>query len=159
MRYGFQQQLKVGHNGEKKFQRLYPELKRTDGKVVDFISPEGMKIELKTDTYDTGNFFIERYSDYMKQTVGGPWQTQSKGGDTYVYMFEAYSTIYWFEVNALVEFMDEWINNLTQKGHDKHFKTVRQRGAKYKTGGYIIPIEELKHLAFKVEEINDTIKS
>ena len=153
MSYGFNEQLKVGHSGEVKFQKLYPELKRTDGKEVDFISPEGLRIELKTDTYDTGNFFIERYSDFLKQTVGGPWQTQSKDGDIYAYMFLAKGKIYWFNVDELVDLMDEWIENLPPSRHDKYFKLIKQRGARYETGGFIVPITDLEALAFKTEDI------
>ena len=156
MKYGFQQQLKVGKSGEALFKKLYPELEQTDGRVVDFISPEGYRVELKTDTYDSGNFFIERYSDFVKQTVGGPWQTQSKDGDMYAYMFLAMGKIYWFKVEGLVKFMDEWIENLTPSQHGRHFKLIKQRGAKYETGGYIVPISELETLAFKTEDIYAT---
>jgi len=153
MKYGFQQQLKVGKSGEALFKKLYPELEQTDGRVVDFISPEGFRVELKTDTYDSGNFFIERYSDFEKQTVGGPWQTQSKDGDMYVYMFLALGKIYWFNVDELVSFMDEWIDDLSSSQHNRRFKLIKQRGAKYQTGGYTVPITELEALAFKSEDI------
>ena len=159
MKYGFQQQLKVGKSGEALFKKLYPELEQTDGRTVDFVSPEGLRIELKTDTYDSGNFFIERYSDFLKQTVGGPWQAQSKDGDMYAYMFLAKGKVYWFNVNKLVSFMDEWIENLTPSQHDKHFKLIKQRGARYETGGYTVPINELEALAFKTEDIHGTVKA
>ena len=156
MKYGFQQQLKVGKSGEALFKKLYPELEQTDGKTVDFVSPEGLRIELKTDTYDSGNFFIERYSDFVKQTVGGPWQTQSKDGDIYAYMFLAKGKVYWFNVDGLVSFMDKWLDNLTPSQHNKHFKPIKQRGAKYETGGYTVPISELEALAFRTEDIYAT---
>jgi hypothetical protein len=154
MKYGFQQQLKVGEAGQGLFLKLHPELEQTDGKTVDFIDNKtGERIELKTDTYDSGNFFIERYSDYVKQSVGGPWQTQSKDGDLYVYMFLAIGKIYWFNVDELVGFMDKWIDGLTLSQHNRRFKLIKQRGARYETAGYIIPIEELEGLAFQTEDI------
>ena len=154
MKYGFQQQLKVGEAGQGLFLKLHPELEQTDGKTVDFINNKtSERIELKTDTYDSGNFFIERYSDYAKQSVGGPWQTQSKDGDLYVYMFLAMGRIYWFNVGELVGFMDKWIDDLISRQHNKHFKLIKQRGARYETGGYTVPIEELEELAFLTEDI------
>jgi hypothetical protein len=106
--FDFREQLSIGQKGETLFHSYYPELTRTNGRVGDFISPDGYIIELKCDSYSgSPNYFIERYSSIEKKSPGGPYQSKEKGVTDFVYFFVAEGTIHWFNVNQLVEWLEE----------------------------------------------------
>lgn len=133
MSANFQTDLKRGQAGEKLYHKLRPELTRLSGRYADFIDDNGMTYEIKTDSYDTPNFFMERWSDVANKKAGGPWQSSEKEIDFYVYLFPKKGKGYIFTVSSLLE----QLNNIA---------TPNQRYVQNKswmTVGWLVPILSL----------------
>lgn len=138
--FDFQKQLKTGKTGEEEFHRLFPKLKKLDGRKGDFELPNGKKLELKTDNYSpikTSNFFMEVFSDFEKGKLGGPWQSQSHGSSIFVYKYSESDKCYWFVVDSLVKFLEE---NLTKYKHC----SIMNKG--WFGVGLLVPRTDLIHL-------------
>lgn len=129
----FKTDLARGHLGEALFHKLRPELTRLDGRKADFVGPDGKTYEVKTDSYDTSNFFIERWSDVEKQKAGGPWQSAEKNIDYFVYLFPKKGVGYMFAVPELLEQLNK-IQNPNQR-------YVSNRA--WITVGWLVPISSL----------------
>ena len=145
----FSKDLKIGANGEEQFhKRFQVALIKQDGLKADFTvsNKDGSGLELKTDTYDSPNFFIERYSDLWKQTPGGPFQA-IKHSKYFAYYFINKNTYYLFDLELLVPALEEYISNKNPRKVD-----VKNKG--YTTGGYVIPINDLKALAVCYKDLN-----
>jgi hypothetical protein len=142
MSFNFKTQLKAGKLGE----MLY--LKANEGAVTenpkfdyDFITTTGGGIELKTDFYSmesTPNMFIERYSDSLAKTPGGPWQAISKGAQTFVYFYVPSLTYFTFDTAQLVGRLEQLIPNI---------KPYDVRNTTHVTQGYRVPRSEVADLA------------
>lgn len=138
--FDFQEQIKVGDQGEKMFQELWHEkIKLHPGRDGDFISELGVKYELKTDTYPlikTPNFFIERYSDGSRKTPGGPWQAVEHGCGKFLYLYKNDKILFEFsELAKLCEYLDQYLEN-------KSYIQIKNKG--WTTIGYKVPREDLK---------------
>lgn len=111
----FKKDLKRGSKGESLFLDYHPEYQLTECKTkqksYDFINPKTEEtVELKTDFYcmdKTPNYFIERFSDYHKRTLGGPFRCHLTC-DYYVYLFHKQRISFWFNTKQLVERVNEW---------------------------------------------------
>lgn len=149
--FNFQTQLKKGKESEDKFLLKFPKLiKNEDKKGVDF-KYNGKFVELKSDSYDpskTGNFFMEKWSSLEAQKLGGPWQSQLKGGDIFAYLFTKPQHLYIFDTAKLVEHLDE---NLGQ------YKSRRVPNRGYITVGYLVPIKGLQELFGHVWELEHSL--
>lgn len=130
----FKTDLARGHAGEEAFHKLKPELTRLDGRGADFVDADGKTYEIKTDSYTSGNYFIERWSDVDKQKAGGPWQSAEKNIDYYVYSFPKLAVTYIFSVKALLRQLE--------KIEKPNVRRVLNRG--WITVGWLVPIESLK---------------
>lgn len=116
MSFGFKTQLRMGQLGEILYGAAHPEYTRTDGMTCDFWTDAGKSVELKTDFYSieaTPNLFIERWSVHEKQKPGGPWQSQEKGIDYFVYFYLPSLVVYTFPVAELVTRLETLISNIT----------------------------------------------
>lgn len=141
--FSFDKQLVVGDRGEELFLERYPtKITIYTGREYDFTcSATGKKIELKTDTYNmtkTPNFFMERYSDVNRKTVGGPWRAVRDNVDIFCYYFVRHNC--WFQFNnlpALTERLDE----LTAK---QGLIYIKNKG--WVTGGYTVKRDALEDL-------------
>lgn len=140
--FDFNEQLKVGSRGEEIFLERYPnKLSIYPGRDGDFITEDGKKIELKTDTYNmnkTSNFFIERYSDIDKKSPGSVWQASEHGCDIFCYMFVRHNT--WFQFNDIPKLITR-LEDLTS-----NMGLIYIKNRCWITGGYKIPREELSDL-------------
>lgn len=142
-KWDFKEQLEVGQAGEADFMEAYPhKLKVHPERDGDFVDSRGRKIELKTDTYcmtKTPNFFIERYSDFHKETPGSAWQALGHGCDIFVYMFIKNQTYFKFnDVPKLVERLDELL------GERPGYVFIKNRG--WITAGCKVKREDLEDL-------------
>ena len=142
----FRKSLKVGQSGEELFLSLCKiPMIRLDGFKADFrILKSGRTIELKTDSYDcdrTKNFFIERFSDSVKLTPGGPWQSLGKGIDYFIYFFSKNKKFWQFETKELVNRLDRIIQNK---------ELIEIKNEEYTTKGYKIPRSEVEDLAINL---------
>lgn len=149
MAFNFQTQLAVGKNSESFFKNKFPKLNKLDGKGPDF-ELNGIFVELKTDTYDpnkTGNFFMEQFSDKECQSPGGPWQAKSKGSCVFCYYFVKTNKLYIFDVNKLVEHLNENLSN---------YKKIDVRNRTWITLGLLVPIDSLSNI-FKVYDMKEEL--
>lgn len=135
-KFDFKEMLQWSNEQEQQFMKTYKKHKlipSTDRKW-DFTTPRGLKVELKSDTYDadkTGNFFLERYSDMYKKTPGGIWRSAQDGVDIFIYHFVSNNVYYEFrDLPDLVKVLDK----LTEKMY-----VVGVRNKAWITGGYKIP--------------------
>lgn len=134
--FDFKEQLEWSHGKESEFIDLYlgPKLVKSTNRKWDFDTPDGKKIELKTDTYDiakTPNFFMERYSDITKKSPGGPWRAAEDGVDRWIYWFPSGNVYYEFtDLPELIKVLDE----VTEK-----YFMFSIRNKAWTTGGYKVP--------------------
>jgi len=140
--WDFKAQLEVGDRGEQLFLEHYPrKLTIYPERAYDFTCSSGAKIELKTDTYNmekTENFFMERYSDVHRETVGGPWRAAGDDVDIFCYYFVRHNT--WFQFNDIPALVER-LNELTT---GKGLVYIKNRG--WVTGGYKVKRDELEDL-------------
>lgn len=141
--FDFQIQLKLGNRAEELFLEHYPtKIEIYPERAYDFTCTKtGAKIELKTDTYNidkTSNFFMERYSDVHKKTIGGPWRAKRDKVDIFCYYFVRHNI--WFQFNnipALISRLDELTDG-------KGLVYIKNKG--WITGGYKVKREDLEDL-------------
>lgn len=132
-----------GKPGEAEFKRSFPiTLIQLSGFGADFLCSDGTTtIEIKTDfnKWNSPNFFMERYSSVSKESPGGPFQSDMKGVEYFIYWFWETREYYIFETAELVHFLNKYIETKKPK-----LKEVMNDG--YVTVGYAIPRSALKHL-------------
>lgn len=146
--YGWKEQLAIGEAGERHFQDLWysnfhNKLIKSPVKDYDFLTQDGVKVELKSDNYDpakTPNFFFERFSVLSQQKPGGPWQSWEKGADIFVYQFVLTSEAYIFRnIPELIETIDYIV-------HDRAIKPRKVANRTYFASGYALERELFKNL-------------
>lgn len=136
--------LQRGIDGETIILCKFPKLKKSNTLTHDLIHENGSLWEIKTDFTTYSNIFLEIISNDIKNTPGGPIQSLSKKVDYYLYRFDTTDVCYCYKVFDLVWFL---FNN-----KDKYkLKSILNKG--YRTKGYAIPIEDLKHLEQNLEEL------
>jgi hypothetical protein len=118
--YKFDEQLDIGKKGETAFlEKFKNEIALQEGcKDPDFIIIEtGELIEFKTDGWlltskfskeikGTNNLFMEYYSDWSKQTIGGPWRAKEEGCKYFIYYFINSDLFFIFFTDQLVDSLD-----------------------------------------------------
>jgi len=146
--YGWRKQLEIGKEGEKHFENIWysnyqSKLIQSPVRDYDFLTPDGEKLELKSDNYDpakTPNFFFERFSVLSQQKPGGPWQSYEKGADIFVYQFMLTSEAYIFRnLSELIETIDFLV-------HEHTLKPRKVANKSYFASGYAIERNLFKHL-------------
>ncbi len=149
--HNFNASLQKGKLGEKWLFEHWPHpgLEVLDGRKSDFIDIRTRRrVELKTDSYDmnnTGNFFIEQWSDVDKMKPGGPQQALLHNSELWVYLFIQNKTYFVFETQELVDFMKE-------NAHKYPLVTINNRS--WTTVGLKVPRADVAHLYEEVK--NDT---
>jgi len=134
MVHNFDESLKVGELGEKKFLADCGSLfEKRSGRIEDFrVKNTGTLVELKTDLYCpqkaykeigytppivlpegckdwTNNFVIERYSNKNVKNNGGPWQSWEKKIPIFIYQFLHTSFRIIFDTEMLLKRMSKFI--------------------------------------------------
>ena len=146
--YTWEQQLAYGLQAQQDFHDIYHRpLTAATTFAYDFkVVRTGEKLELKTDDWDhesTPNFFFERWSNWEKQTPGGPWQSRAKRVDCLVYYFARNGIYYEFrDIKKLCKVLDRIIRQ-----EKLGLVLIKNRG--YRTGGYKIP----RHLVEDLYEV------
>lgn len=154
--YDFRESLKFGQMAEYEFMQGYYEPIIYSPKLTyDFRTVEGNdKIELKTDDWameKTKNFFWERFSDFHKETPGGPWRARLNRVDRFCYYFIRNGVYYeWTDVGLLCKTLQKHIDK--QKSGP-----ILIRNKAWYTAGYAFPRELVLDLAteytIKKEEV------
>lgn len=146
--YGWKKQLKIGEEGELLFRDLWysnfqNQLIKSPVRDYDFLTEDGLKVELKSDNYDpakTPNFFFERFSVLSQQKPGGPWQSYEKGADIFIYQFVLTSEAYIFRN------IPELIQTIEYLVHEHALKPRKVANKTYFASGYAIERTLFKHL-------------
>ena len=105
---------------------------------IDFIvrlknSPNPVSIELKTDTYDSGNIFFETVSNKENNVPGCMYKSQA---NYLFYYFSKTKELYIFNFKEYVKWFEENRESFTLK----IFKNInRKRNGTYTSEGYTIP--------------------
>lgn len=157
MVFNFNTQKEIGQKFEKYLSEYAKdELELTDGRSSDFktkipIFNKSLTVEVKNDESKTAkkyfeegrepNFFMERYSNHAKQSPGGCYQSKEKKIDIFLYYYGFKNLGYVFNTIELVNSLEELPN---KKGH-----IVRNNG--YDTYGFIVPHDDIKHIAKKID--------
>lgn len=149
--YEFNSSNKIGHQGElfiEEWLSNNPNVKQIEdvsGNVayqkqdVDFLvtlqDGSQMSVEIKTDTYKTGNMFFETISNEEYQTLGCLMKTKA---DFLFYYFPNYQggVLYIFKMQAFRNFI---VNNLP------HFRKQRVYNTTHTSLGYIVPLSYIEN--------------
>lgn len=138
--YSWKEQLSIGEQGEESFKAIWKtnfhsSLIKAPVRDYDFLTEEGLKLELKSDNYapdKTPNFFFERFSVLAQQKPGGPWQSYEKGADLFVYQFVLTSEAYIFrDITALIARIDYLV-------HEHSLKPRKVANRTYFASGYAV---------------------
>lgn len=141
--FDFQDQLKLGAEGEARFKLLYhSELEYIKERYADFKRvSDGAVLELKTDKYnhdETANFFIERWSNVDTKKPGSFWQSIPKGATLFCYYFPSHACYYEFtDLPKVLQRLDDIIDS-------GQVKPIRVLNKGWTGVGYKIPREILK---------------
>ena len=145
--HSFKGSARKGKAGENQFLDAFKDLEPMPQgiKGPDFkIKDEDILVELKTDYYsmETGNFFMEVYSDMEKKSPGGPKQALKKGSNVFCYYYIQSGDVFVF--TDLKELCKR-ITKVKKKGRECKIKNKN-----YTTLGYAINREEFKDLYKKI---------
>lgn len=153
--FRFAPQLRVGAAGEEWFLRTFPEYDRNN--AVDKVSVDmkhretGALLELKTDTHEPRNLFVERYSNAETRKDGGVVRALNEGALFYaVYYvtrdeFHAYSTV------ALFRLLDKLVYSSAAR-HPQ----IREHGivnCNYTSIGHTVPLSLVRSAEVSFEDV------
>ena len=143
--YKFDKQLKIGNKGENSFIKFYHKLnpRKSSENKVDIIINDNDKVEIKTDTTASKNFFMERYGDIEKKKDGGPWRSKNDDIPIFVYFFINEKIFYWFDSNTLCDYLNKNLKKFQKR-------SIFNYG--YASLGYLIPRIEIEHLAVRIDK-------
>lgn len=146
--YDFNNSLLVGEEGEQivatylhnlsQFQEIkdvrdYPEFRTLD---IDFVAKttqgEVVSLEIKTDTYDTGNLFYETFSCVETSSIGCMEKTNA---DYILYYFTKTKELYILHT----EEFRKWVNFKSYNFRSKKLFNIRHDQTRYTSMGYLIP--------------------
>lgn len=145
--HSFGSSSRKGKVGEERFLEVFKDLEALPKgiKGPDFkVAGEDLLVELKTDYYsmETGNFFMEVYSDMEKQTLGGPAQALEKGSKVFCYYYIKSGDLFIFkDLKKLVKTIDK------VKANGRECKI---KNKSYTTLGYAIKRDEFSKLYSQV---------
>ncbi len=150
--YEFNSSNKIGHQGEQFVKQwileLHPNVssiidvsedksyqKQDIDFVVNFTNGRQSLVEIKTDTYKTGNMFFETISNEEYQTKGCLMKTNA---DFLFYYFPNYQNgvLYIFKMKAFRKFVID---------HLSHFRQRRVTNTTHTSIGYIVPLSYIEN--------------
>lgn len=147
-KFGWKEQFCKGKASEKLFSEGYlinqEELVESGVRDFDFYTKDSrQKVELKSDTYTSGNFFVEYYGVWEKEKLGSFWQSRDKGVDIFVYWFPNMGEVYTFRnIAETCDYIEQYIESMNLQPI-----LIPNRG--YHGLGYKIPKVALEHLYTK----------
>ena len=154
--YNFNRDLAIGKKGELFFINTYKDtFKLSDTFKYDlFHVKKNLTVEVKSDQYkyDTGNIYIEVYSDIETKKPGGLLRAYRDNVDKFYYLF--INQMYWLEFNVkeTYEYIQSFESTPLALPGSSHGP-----GGCWTTAGYPFPINKLEHLykkhLFKKKEV------
>lgn len=146
--FSFEDQLKLGNEGEQLFADIYPTYSRNNGSDVrkpDFEHANtGVLAEVKYDDSrraavdkegNQKNFFMEQYSNEQYQTLGGVFRAEKEQVGFFVYMFKHPFAVHKLNTQKTKAKCEELIRSGT-------YRRCRIPNKGYYTIGYPLPIAE-----------------
>jgi hypothetical protein len=150
--FDFDEQFEKGAEGEDLI-AAYFGWKRIKGRGPDLLTPHGAFVELKTDRWDmedTENFFIERYGDFDRKTLAGPWKALRDRCQGFLYFYRKNGIVFGFNTKKLIERLQEILKNKPLKMIPNRMKRPPYR--EWVTEGYLVKRSEIEDLA-KVHDL------
>lgn len=138
----FQKDLKQGKAGEDAFHKLYPKLIKTNGRLYDFETIAGKRVELKTETRTTGetpNLALE-----LNSSGGRLGCIQNAFKNSVDYLVYAFADDKHFVYNCTAVFI-YMVSNAYR------YRQVQVPNGTYKTTIVLIPRADLKALEVLLE--------
>lgn len=146
--HDFNDSILVGEKGEEKVKKFlecrFPVIDLRDNKIyqeqdIDFMSDNEnhYTFEVKTDTYTTGNMFLETTSAMEIDSTGWLYKTKA---DYVLYYFVNYARLVVLDRKRLLAWFNENKDNLQE--YRKLLKNTYS-GGYYTTEGYAIPVKKI----------------
>lgn len=164
-----EQQISVGKEGERIFLESYPWFQYNNVKncrAPDFIHREtGALVELKYDVSKKAkkdkpgkdgkqiNFFVERYSDRDRKTLGGPFRAAEEGVDYYVYMFKEPKRTFFYNAVKFRDITEKLIRN---GRYEERGIPIPNQG--WTTTGFPLPISEFEDAKLSPDVVKKGIR-
>lgn len=122
-------------SGKKMYQEIEIDL------ILKMVDDSELKIEVKTDTYTSGNIYYETISAVETQSVGGFEKTQA---DYIFYYFINLNTLYILERKEYQKWFRSRQEEFKKLGYEKNVLNNRWNGTKYTSIGYAYPVSLLE---------------
>lgn len=110
--------------------------------IVKMKDGSELKVEVKTDTYKSGNIYYETISAKEVNSVGGFVKTEC---DYMLYYFLNMNTLYILEMDKYKEWFDSKEKEFIKKGYQKNPINRRWNGSTYTSVGYAYPVSILEN--------------
>lgn len=139
MRHNFKRSLAAGAAGETRLHAMFPSWTRTDGRIEDFIMPNGDKVDLKTESrssLDTPNIAAE-----LSSSDGRPGAIERAVNDSVKYIIFLFADDVYFMYRA--------VDLLAYMNTAKH-RTVRIPNQGWTSTIMLVPRETIKHLEVQI---------
>lgn len=141
--------LKFGNEMEEFFFLQFREkLIRTDGLKSDFILKQSNDgIQLKADrrkSSETGNLFIEKYSNKHLKSPGGPYKAILDGSKYFIYYFRLTNDYFMYKTIDIITFI---------KDNETNIKYIEVNSVKSNASGFLIKQRDLQHLQLDLDRI------
>lgn len=156
--HNFKDSLKVGEMGEEKILDYLQQSLTVDrimdvrgdehyrdvdvDLVVKMTSGEELKIEIKTDTYRSGNMYYETLSAEETGSLGGFEKTEA---DYMFYYFINLNTLYILDMNKYRQWFKQKQEMFDFLGYQKKVKNARWKTGTYTSVGYAFPVSTLEN--------------
>ena len=110
--------------------------------LVQMATGMELKLEIKTDTYRSGNMYYETVSAEETGSIGGFEKTQA---DYMFYYFINLQTLYILEMNEYRNWFGSKKEEFDFLGYQKKPKNARWNGSTYTSVGYAFPVSILEN--------------
>lgn len=110
--------------------------------IVKMKNGSELKIEVKTDTYTSGNIYYETISALETGSQGCFLKTEA---DYIFYYYINQEVLYILEVDSYQKWFNEREDFFKEKGYQKQVKNSRWDGSEYTSIGYAYPVSILEN--------------
>lgn len=142
MKHNFKKSLAAGAKGEDRIHAMFPKWTRKDGRKEDFVTEDGLLVEVKTEsrtTEQTPNVALE-----VESSPGKPGAIQravNDGVSLVVYLF-ADDKMFFYDATRLLDFM---------KVNDSKYRVVKIANRTYNTTIIVVPRADLKEVEVEIK--------
>lgn len=123
--------------------RTDPHYRTIDVDFLAIMDGKVCKVEVKTDTYKSGNFFYETLSAMETNSLGCFEKTEA---DVLLYYFINQDRVYRFNMRAFRNWFHTMRPDFDAKGYRKTLKNQRYHAGTYTSEGYAFPVATIENL-------------